>query len=79
MQHLFRYRTGQFVNANRDHRFVWAAQNNALLEESAGKGHAVHRVVMRRQGHRVVGRQVLTRSELREMLRDENAVRGMIN
>ena len=53
--------------------------NTVLLEEAAGKGHAVHRVVMRRQGHCVVGHTVLKRSELREMLQDEVAVRGMIN
>ena len=34
---------------------------------------------MRRQGHRLVGGAVMTRNELRSVLQDEDALRGMVN
>ena len=78
-QHLLRYHTGQFVDGFREHRVVWAIVNTVLMSEAKGKGHAVHRNVLRRQGHRLVGGSVMTRNELRRLLQDEDALRGMVN
>ena len=49
-QHMLRYWTGHFVSKRREHRVVWAIVNTVLMHEAAGKGVAVHRSVMRRQG-----------------------------
>ena len=79
VQHMLRLSTGQFVDGRREHRVVWAMVNTVLLAEAAGKGFAVHRSVMKRQGHRLVGASVLTRSELRAMIENEESVRSMVN
>ena len=78
-QHLLRYWTGQFVSSAREHRVVWAMVNTVLLSEAAGKGAAVHRSVLRRQGFRLVGGEVLTKSRLRAMLRNEEEARAIVN
>jgi hypothetical protein len=78
-QHMLRYWTGHFVSKRREHRVVWAIVNTVLMHEAAGKGVAVHRSVMRRQGARLVGNSVLTRSGLREMMRNEDSARAILN
>ena len=79
VQHILRLSTGQFVDSRREHRVIWAMVNTVLLSEAAGKGFAVHRSIMKRQGHRLVGGSVLTRSELRAMIENEESIRAMVN
>ena len=79
VQHMLRYFTGQFVSSRREHRVVWAMVNTVLLSEAAGKGVAVHRNVLRRQGHRLVGGAVLTASRLRDMIQNEESARSIVN
>ena len=55
-----RYHTGQFVHGLRGHRVLWAMVNTLLLREAAGKGYAVRRKVMRRQGGRIWVAESLT-------------------
>ena len=43
VQHLFRYRTGHFLNSNDGHRIVWALFNTALREIAKEKGHLVYK------------------------------------
>ena len=43
VQHLFRYWTGHFFNANDGHRVVWALFNSALREVGYEKGGLVHK------------------------------------
>ena len=79
VQHMLRYHWGQFVNGMRGHRVVWAMVNSMLLEEAGGKGFAVHRNVMRREGGRLRGGEGLTREGLRRMLDDEDMVRRLVH
>ena len=80
VQHLLRYRTGHFVNGRRGHRVVWTLVNSELLAEAAGKGFAVHSGVVRRlRGGVVDGGAVLTRAGLREIMKDEAALRSIVN
>ena len=58
VQHLFRYRTGHFLNSNDGHRVVWALFNTALREIAREKGNLVHKHA---------GEPILTKQELREM------------
>ena len=44
VQHLFRYRTGHFLNANDGHRVLWALFNTALREIAREKGNLVHKL-----------------------------------
>ena len=79
VQHMLRYHTGHFVHGLRGHRVVWAMVNTLLMGEAAGKGFAVHRNVLRRQGGRLRGAELLTKGRLREMLEDEQAVRSLVH
>ena len=78
VQHLVRFWDGRFVKGESAKRFLWAAVNTVLLTEASGKGFVVHRNVMRRLGHRVVGATVVTKGQLREMLQSEEALRSMM-
>ena len=53
-------------------RLLWAAVNTILLEEAAGKGYVVHLNVIKRLGGRLVGGEILTKGELRDLLRGED-------
>ena len=63
VQHLFRYRTGHFLNSNDGHRVVWALFNTALREIAREKGNLVHKHA---------GETILTKKELREMCDSRN-------
>ena len=78
-QHLLRYHTGQFVSGLRGHRVVWAIVNAVLVSEARGKGFAVQRNVMRRMGCRMAGQSPMTRGELRELMGQEEGVRGIVH
>ena len=79
VQHLLRYRWGQFARGGRGHRVLWAMVNRMLLEEARGKGYAVQRNVMRREGFRLRGVEVLTRAGLRRMMEDGEVVRRLVH
>ena len=80
VQHLLRYRTGHFVEGRRGHRVIWTLVNSELINEAAGKGFAVHSCVMKRlRGGVVDCGSVLTRAQLRDIMKDEAAVRTMVN
>ena len=79
VQHMIRYHTGQFVHGSRGHRVIWAMVNTVLIGEASGKGFAVHRNLLRRQGFRSLGSQVLTKGRLRAMLEDEEAIRSIVH
>ena len=80
VQHLLRYRTGHFVEGRRGHRIIWTLVNSELVNEAAGKGFAVHSCVMKRlRGGVVDCGSVLTRAQLRDIMKDEAAVRTMVN
>ena len=79
VQHLIRYHTGQFAQGSRGHRVVWAMVNTVLIGEASGKGFAVHRNLLRREGFRGLGAHVLTKGRLRAMLEDEEAVRFVVH
>ena len=79
VQHLLRYWTGHFVNGRDGHRVIWALVNSELVREASGKGYVVHSVVMKRLRGRVVGGAVLTKNDLRRVMADEEALRGMVN
>ena len=74
-QHLLRLVNGQCVTGAREHRIVWALVNHVLLEEAAGRGYAVHRVLLRRMGDRLRGDRLLTRAGLLEMIEHEESAR----
>ena len=78
-QHMLRLYNGQCVAGARQHRLVWALVNSVLLEESAGRGHAVHRVLLRRMGDRLRGDRLLTRAGLLEMIEHEESARMVTN
>ena len=63
VQHLFRYRTGHFLNSNDGHRVVWALFNTALREIAREKGNLVHKHA---------GETILTKAELRDMCDTRN-------
>ena len=63
VQHLFRYSTGHFFNANDGHRVVWALFNIALREISYQKGGLVHTNSKE---------SILTKEELRTMCETRN-------
>ena len=79
VQHMLRLADGRCAQGLRGHRVVWAMVNTALIEEASGKGFAVHRNVMRRLGWRVVGGEVLTKAELREMMESEETCRALVH
>ena len=62
----------------RGHRLVHALVNTLMVTEAAGKSGAVHRVVRRRLGRRVVGGEVLTRKSLRDLLSHEQSKQMII-
>ena len=68
VQHLLRYRGGQFVNGERGHRVLWALVNTALVHEMSGKGYVVHKMFMRRVGFRLEGGQSLRVRDLRQLV-----------
>ncbi len=78
VQHLLRHKDGLCVDGRRGHRVLWALVNTVLLDEAAGKGFAVHRNVMRRQGRGLEGRAVLTKRQLKEMMDSEETARALV-
>ena len=72
LQHLLRYSDGWMTSGGDGKRLLWAAVNTILLEEAAGKGYVVHRNVIKRLGGRLVGGEILTKGELRDLLRGED-------
>ncbi len=79
VQHLLRYRDGRFVRGWKGQRVVWAVVNVLLLSEARQRGYAVYRSVRRRIGFGIQGGGVLTKGELRDMLKDEQSMRLVIN
>jgi hypothetical protein len=79
VQHLLRYRDGRFVRGTRGQRVLWAMVNELLLSEARQRGYAVYRSVRRRIGFGIQGGGVLTKGELRNMLKDEQSVRLVTN
>ena len=63
----------------RGQRVLWAAVNELLLSEARQRGYAVYRSVRRRIGFGIQGGGVLTKGELRTMLKDEQSVRLVTN
>ena len=59
-------------------RFVYALNNDVLLNEASGKGFVVYRNMLRRIGGRVRGAPVLTKARLRAMIEDEDAARAVV-
>ena len=78
VQHLLRYRTGQFVGGSRGQRVLWAMVNMLLLEEARGKGFGIYRNVVRRVGLGLEGGRVMTKGRLRDILRDESRARALV-
>ena len=74
-QHMLRLQSGQCVAGARQHRLVWALVNGVLLDEAAGKGYAVHRVLLRRLGGRLRGHELMTRAGLKEMMEQAETAR----
>ena len=79
MQHLLRYRGGQFVNGERGHRVLWALVNTALVHEMSGKGYVVHKMFMRRVGFRLEGGQSLRVRDLRQLVGDGGHSASLVN
>ena len=79
VQHLIRYKDGRFVRGLRGQRVLWAMVNELLLSEARQRGYAVYRSVRRRLGFGFQGGGVLTKGELRDMLKDEQSVRLVTN
>ena len=63
-----RLRDGRMVNGLRGHRLVHSLVNTLLITEGTGKSRALHKVVARRLGKRVVGGEVLSRAVLRDLM-----------
>ena len=78
MQHMIRYRTGQFVGGARGQRVLWAMVNTLLLTEARGKGFGIYRNTMRRVGLGLEGGRVMTKGRLRQILTDENRARVLV-
>merc|ERR1712113_964341 len=78
VQHLMRYRTGQFVGGPRGQRVMWAMVNVLLLNEARGKGFGVYRTMYRRAGLGVQGPSVMTKGGLRQILESEDRVRILV-
>ena len=68
VQHLLRYRGGQFVNGERGHRVLWALVNTALVHEMSGKGYVVHKMFCRLVGFRLDGGEALRVRDLRQLV-----------
>ena len=79
VQHLLRYRDGRFVRGLRGQRVLWAMVNELLLSEARQRGYAVYRSVRRRIGFGIQGGGVLTKGDLRTMLKDDQSVRLITN
>jgi hypothetical protein len=67
VQHLLRYRDGRFVRDMRGQRVLWSVLNEWLFSEA------------RRIGFGIQGGRVLTKGDLRNMLKDEQSVRLVTN
>ena len=78
-QHLLRLFGGTFVDGHRQHRVLWALVNQALLSEARGKGHVVQRMLLHRMGARLQGHRLMTRTELREMIENEETQRVVVH
>ena len=78
VQHLLRYKTGQFVGGPRGQRVLWAMVNMLLLTEARGKGFGIYRNMVRRRGLGLEGGRVLTKGALRQMLSDEHRARALV-
>ena len=78
VQHLLRYRTGQFVGGARGQRVMWAMVNHLLLSEARSRGFGIYRNVVRRVGVGLEGGRVLTKRCLREMLEAEDRARVLV-
>ena len=68
-----------FVGGLRGQRVVWAMVNTLLLSEARSRGFGVYRNVLRRVGVGLEGGRVLTKGALKEMLKDENRTRVLVN
>ena len=82
VQHLLRLRDGRMVNGLRGHRLVHSLVNALLITEATGKSRALHKVVLRRLGKRVVGGEVLSRAVLRHLMataHSKHMILGQIN
>eukprot|EP00959_Pyramimonas_sp_CCMP1952_P453648 9468566-Pyramimonas_sp.AAC.1 len=79
VQHLIRYRTGQFVGGPRGQRVLWAMVNMLLLSEARSKGWGIYRNTVRRGafGMLEAGR-ILTKGRLRAILADEGRARILV-
>ena len=78
VQHLLRYKTGQFVGGARGQRVLWAMVNQLLLSEARGRGFGIYRNVIRRVGLGLEGGRVLTKRRLREILESEDRARILV-
>lgn len=79
VQHLIRYRTGQFVGGERGQRVLWAMVNTLLLTEARQRGWGIYRNVMRRTGLGLQGGRVLTKRDLRGILQQEDRSRVLVS
>ena len=79
VQHLIRYRTGQFVGGERGQRVLWAMVNTLLLTEARQRGWGIYRNVMRRTGLGLQGGRVLTKRDLRGILQQEDRARVLVS
>ena len=79
VQHMIRYRTGQFVGGPRGQRVLWAMVNMLLLSEARGKGWGIYRNTVRRGGLGMEeGGRVMTKGRLRAILADEHRARILV-
>ena len=78
VQHLLRYRTGQFVGGPRKQRVLWAMVNVLLLSEARSRGFGIYRNVIRRCGLGLSGGRVLTKGHLRGILQEEDRLRVLV-
>jgi hypothetical protein len=58
---------------------TWALLNQALLSEAKGKGHVVQRMLLHRMGARLRGNELMTRTQLREMIENEETSRVIVH
>ena len=78
VQHLLRYRTGQFVSGPRGKRVLWAMVNTLLLTEARGKGFGIYRNTIRRVGLGLEGGRIMTKGRLRGILQQEDRARILV-
>jgi len=78
-QHLLRLFGGGFVDSHRQHRVTWALVNQSLLAEASGKGHVVQRMLLRRMGMRLQGKDLMTRAGLQELIENEESARMVVH